>query len=208
MSGKFSNNPKNHSLSMHNGPKFSVPFLMPKYLVNPLTINCFNSLYFRFSKNAKKGRQTHYDNFFFPLDKIKNWNRIYGNAGFIQYQFVLPKSSSLAGIKSILRLISNAGEISPLAVLKLFGRQNQNYLSFPMEGYTLSLDFRNTPKVHELLIELDSIVNDNNGRIYLAKDSRINNQNFKNGYKALHRFKNKIKHQKNISSMQSQRLFK
>ena len=77
-----------------------------------------------------------------------------------------------------------------------------------MEGYTLALDFKNTPKVHQLLSELDSIVNDNKGRIYLAKDSRISKQSFINGYQAFQSFNDKIAHQKNISSLQSQRLFK
>ena len=121
---------------------------------------------------------------------------------------MIPKSSSLEGIKSILSIIKNSGENSSLAVLKLFGKQNRNYLSFPIEGYTLALDFKNTPKVHQLLNELDSIVNDNNGRIYLAKDSRVKTQSFKNGYSSFHSFKNKIKRQKNISSFQFQRLFK
>ena len=208
MSGDFSNNPRNQKLIVHKNPKFSIPFVMPKYLINSTTIRSFNSLYYRLSGNSKIKRQTHYDNFFFPLDKIKNWNRIYGDAGFLQYQFVLPKISSSKGLKSILERIANSGEGSPLAVLKLFGKQNRNYLSFPMEGYTLALDFKNTPKIHQLLTELDSIVNDNNGRIYLAKDSRIKTQSFKYGYNAFKSFKNKIKLQKNISSLQFQRLFK
>lgn len=208
ISGDFSNNPKDQQLIVHRNPKFSIPFLMPKYLINPITIKSFNYLYYKLSQNFKYGTQTHYDNFFFPLDRIENWNRIYGNAGFLQYQFVLPKLSSSRGLKSILEHIANSGEGSPLAVLKLFGKQNRNYLSFPIEGYTLALDFKNTPKVHQLLNELDSIVNDNNGRIYLAKDSRVKTQSFKNGYSSFHSFKNKIKRQKNISSFQFQRLFK
>ena len=77
-----------------------------------------------------------------------------------------------------------------------------------MEGYTLALDFKNTPKIHQLLTELDSIVNDNNGRIYLAKDSRIKPQSFKNGYQAFQSFKDKLENQKSIRSLQSNRLFK
>lgn len=208
ISGNFANNPRNQKLKLHKNPKFSIPFVMPKYLINHTTIRCFNSLYYRLSGNSKARRQMHYDNFFFPLDKIKNWNRIYGDAGFLQYQFVLPKLSSSIALKSILERIVDSGEGSPLAVLKLFGNQNKNYLSFPMEGYTLALDFKNTPKVHQLLIELDSIVNDNNGRIYLAKDARIKPQSFKNGYQEFQCFKDKIKNQKKIQSLQSRRLFK
>ena len=94
----------------------------------------------------------------------------------MQYQFVLPKQYSLDGIKSILSIIKKSGEKSSLAVLKLFGKQNDNYLSFPMEGYTLALDFKNTPKIHKLFSELDEVVKSFNGRIYLAKDSRSKNK--------------------------------
>ena len=139
-------------------------------------------MYYLFSKNSKSGKQVNYDTFFFPLDKIKNWNRIYGDAGFLQYQFVLPKSSSYQGIKSILELVSQFGGEPTLAVLKLFGKQNQNYLSFPMEGYSLALDFKNSQKTQELLNKLDLIVNENHGRIYLAKDSRQSADMFKKTY--------------------------
>ena len=77
-----------------------------------------------------------------------------------------------------------------------------------MEGYTLALDFKNTPRIQELLIKLDLIVNDNGGRIYLAKDSRINIESFKNGYIGFKNFKDKYNNQKNIESVQSKRLLK
>ena len=208
MSGKFLDESKNHYYKVHQNPKFSIPFLLPKYFINKITIKCFNNIYYRFSKNSQNRRRVHYDDFFFPLDKIKNWNRIYGDAGFLQYQLVLPKISSNKGIKSILKLISNSEEGSSLAVLKLFGKENKNYLSFPMEGYTLALDFKNTPRIQELLIKLDLIVNDNGGRIYLAKDSRINIESFKNGYIGFKNFKDKYNNQKNIESVQSKRLLK
>ena len=208
MSGKFLDESKNHYYKVHHNPKFSIPFLLPKYFINKITIKCFNNIYYRFSKNSQNRRHVHYDDFFFPLDKIKNWNRIYGDAGFLQYQLVLPKISSNKGIKSILKLISNSEEGSSLAVLKLFGKENENYLSFPMEGYTLSLDFKNTPRIHELLTKLDLIVNDNGGRIYLAKDSRINIESFKNGYIGFKKFKDIYNNQKNIESVQSKRLLR
>ena len=207
LSGKFSDKLEKRPMKIHSYSSLCIPFLMPKFLLNPLTIKCFNILYYTFSQGFKKKKHTHYDSFFFPLDRIKNWNRIYGDKGFLQYQFVLPKSSSLKGIKAILSIISKSGEGSPLAVLKLFGKQNNNYLSFPMEGYTLALDFKNTPKVHELLEKLDAIVNENNGRIYLAKDSRTKKYSLLKGYKEFKKFKNKIVNQKTFSSLQSRRLF-
>ena len=208
MSGKFLENPIGMRYRVHKKQKFSIPFLLPKILLNSFTIKLFNSMYYLFSKNSKTGRQVNYDKFFFPLDKIKNWNRIYGDAGFLQYQFVLPKSSSYQGIKSILKLVSQFGGGPTLAVLKLFGKQNQNYLSFPMEGYSLALDFKNSQKTQELLNKLDLIVNENHGRIYLAKDSRIRKKFFENGYPLFDTFKKRIKNQNNIQSFQFQRLSK
>ena len=208
MSGKFLENPIGMRYKVHKKQKFSVPFLLPKILLNSFTIKFFNSIYYLFSKNSKSGKQVNYDTFFFPLDKIKNWNRIYGDAGFLQYQFVLPKSSSYQGIKSILELVSQFGGEPTLAVLKLFGKQNQNYLSFPMEGYSLALDFKNSQKNQELLNKLDLIVNENHGRIYLAKDSRIRKKFFEDGYPLFDTFKKRIKNQNNIQSFQFQRLSK
>ena len=207
LSGKFSDNILNKPLTIHLHPNFSIPFLMPKYLINRFTVKVFNFIYYAFSQYSQSERQIHYDKFFFPLDRVKNWNRIYGGSGFLQYQFVLPKSSSLDGLRSILSTINNSGEDSPLAVLKLFGKQNGNYLSFPMEGYTLALDFKNTPKVHQLLSKLDEIVKNNNGRIYLAKDSRVKKRNLSSGYQKFEIFKNQFINQKVFSSLQSQRLF-
>ena len=131
LSGKFSDDITSRKYKTHFQQNLSIPFLMPKFLVNRMTIKIFNILYYTILKYSKRERLVHFDKFFFPLDKIKNWNRIYGRSGFVQYQFVLPKQYSLDGIKSILSIIRNSSEKSSLAVLKLFGNQNENYLSFP-----------------------------------------------------------------------------
>ena len=85
---------------------------------------------------------THYEPFFYPLDRIHNWNRVYGRRGFTQYQFVLPREAGLEGMNTILQRIVASRCGSFLAVLKAFGKGNDNLLSFPMEGYTLALDFK------------------------------------------------------------------
>ena len=147
--------------------------------------------------------------FFFPLDQILNWNRLYGRQGFLQYQFVLPIKNSREGIKKILNIISKSGQGSPLGVLKLFGPKNKNYLSFPTEGYTLALDFKNQPALFPLLDVLDKIVLEYGGKIYLAKDARIKEQDFKKGYNQISKFL-KIRQQNNLNkkfqSIQSRRL--
>jgi FAD/FMN-containing dehydrogenase len=107
---------------------------------------------------------------------------MYGRSGFVQYQFVLPKASGISGLRTALEKISNAGLGSFLAVLKQFGVANQNYLSFPEEGYTLALDFKMSNKVIELIKELDSIVLAYGGRVYLAKDALLNEVSFKQMY--------------------------
>lgn len=80
--------------------------------------------------------------FLYPLDALKGWNRLYGKAGFVQYQFVLPKQAGVAALREVLAAIAGSGRGSFLAVLKTFGPANANYLSFPIEGYTLALDFK------------------------------------------------------------------
>ena len=130
-----------------------------------------------------------YDTFFYPLDALHNWNHIYGNSGFTQYQFVLPKESSYAGLRSILAEIADKGKGSFLAVLKLFGPGNKNYLSFPMEGYTLALDFKIEPDIFPLLDSLDKRVLEYGGRIYLAKDCRVTKDTFERGYPRIDEFR-------------------
>lgn len=113
-----------------------------------------------------------YETFFYPLDIVSDWNKIYGKAGFIQYQMVIPKEKGKEGLQKILNVIANSGNGSFLAVLKLFGKNNpEAYNSFPLEGYTLALDFKMNNRLKKLVSELDAIVEEFGGRIYLTKDS-------------------------------------
>jgi FAD/FMN-containing dehydrogenase len=123
----------------------------------------------------------HYDGFFYPLDSILEWNRIYGKNGFVQYQFVLPLEASKLGMKNILHRINKMGMGSFLAVLKLFGEQD-DLISFPMRGYTLALDFPIRQGLFEFLDELDKLVTDHGGRIYLSKDARMKKEIFWKSY--------------------------
>ena len=110
--------------------------------------------------------------FFYPLDVVNDWNKIYGKSGFIQYQMVIPKEKGKEGMRKILETIAKSGNGSFLAVLKLFGKNNpEAYNSFPIEGYTLALDFKVNSKLKNLIKSLDEIVEAYGGRIYLTKDS-------------------------------------
>jgi FAD/FMN-containing dehydrogenase len=169
-------------LDVRSRQPLPVPFDMPASLLNRATVSAFNTLYYAKSCLRTQTRRIPLEPFFYPLDALADWNRLYGRPGFVQYQFVLPKASGLSGLRAILERIAASGRGSFLAVLKVFGKANDNLLSFPTEGYTLALDFKAEPAVFDLLDELDQRVLDQGGRIYLAKDARMSEHTFKTGY--------------------------
>lgn len=150
----------------------TVPFYFPNFILNALTVKVFNLLYYKKQTKKEVKNFIDYETFFYPLDAINEWNKIYGKSGFIQYQMVIPKEAGKEGMKKILETIANSGNGSFLAVLKLFGKNNPSaYNSFPLEGYTLALDFKVNSKLKKLVEDLDTIVQEFGGRIYLTKDS-------------------------------------
>lgn len=152
--------------------KPTVPFYFPNFVLNNLTVKTFNWLYFNKQRSKEIKSFIDYESFFYPLDVINDWNKIYGKKGFIQYQMVIPKEKGYDGMKKILETIATSGNGSFLAVLKLFGKNNpQAYNSFPFEGYTLALDFKVNSKLKNLVEKLDVVVEEFGGRIYLTKDS-------------------------------------
>lgn len=167
------------------------PFNLPSWALNKLTIKAFNFLYY--SKNLKKeiNNVVSYQPFFYPLDAVLHWNRMYGKPGFVQYQFVLPLDAK-QGLIEILHRIGDAGLGSFLAVLKVFGKQ-ESIISFPKEGYTLALDFPVKQGLFGFLDELDTIVLKHNGRLYLSKDARMKPEMLAAGYPELNKFKSIIK---------------
>ena len=171
-----------NKLSIHTKPFLNIPINFPNWILNPLSIKIFNFLFY--NKPSSSGEAIlHYDPYFYPLDKMNNWNRIYGKRGFIQYQFVLPIANSYDGVKEILGILSQHKLGSFLAVLKLFGKSHEDrYLHFPMEGYTLALDIKVSPTIWQVLDQLDEIVNKFNGKIYLTKDARMNKLSYEKQY--------------------------
>jgi FAD/FMN-containing dehydrogenase len=144
----------------------------PEWLLNPLFMRWFNALYYRLNRGALKRQVVSYDRFFYPLDAVGRWNRLYGRRGFLQYQCVLPRAAGPDPIAAILDRVGAAGAASFLAVIKDCGPASEAYLSFPMEGTTLALDLAYRGAVTEALIhELNEIVVAEGGRIYLAKDA-------------------------------------
>ena len=149
-----------------------MPLDAPGWALNGMTVRAFNRLYWRRGRAGAGTRLVDWDSYFYPLDAILGWNRIYGGRGFAQFQCVLPLDRSETGLRALLEAISAAGQGSFLAVLKRFGAQDSP-ISFPMEGYTLALDFPATPRALALMDRLDRITLDHGGRFYLAKDSRM-----------------------------------
>ena len=180
------------------------------FMINKYIFHVFNKIYFK--KNLisnNKVSSVDFNNFFYPLDFIKDWNLIYGKKGFIQYQFVIPKKNSVSNLKKILFTINNHNEFSTLAVLKLLGKSNNNYLSFPMEGITLALDFKINNSIIKLTKILDEMIIDMNGRIYLAKDALMTEDIFKKTYPKWKEFESvryKYSAIKKFSSTQSKRI--
>ncbi len=162
--------------------RLTIPFNMPSLLLNQYSISAFNALYYHKQREQVAERRVHYDSYFYPLDCLHHWNRLYGKNGFTQYQFVLPKSAGLEGMTAVLKEIAASKRGSFLSILKAFGPGNKNYLSFPMEGYTLALDFKIALGLFDLLDKLDSIVLHYGGRIYLTKDVRMPELIFKQSY--------------------------
>ncbi|MFL5774004.1 MAG: FAD-binding protein [Flavisolibacter sp.] len=182
---------KKNPLKLPGKKKIPFPFTLPSFVLNSFTVKAFNFLFY--AKNTKReiNNIVSYEPFFYPLDAILNWNRMYGKKGFVQYQFVVPLGNR-QGLVDIMNRISAAGMGSFLTVLKVFGKQD-DLISFPREGYTLALDFPVRDGLFAFLDELDGIVLKNGGRIYLSKDARMKPDIFWNSYPFASRFHDIIK---------------
>jgi len=152
--------------------KRTIPFDFPAVALNRYSVRAFNALYYQAGKRSRGEQIVDWDSYFYPLDAILDWNRIYGGKGFAQFQCVIPLAQAQDGLSALLREIAEAGSASFLAVLKRLGPQDSAF-SFPMEGYTLALDFPVTATTLALLERLDEITLRHGGRFYLAKDSRM-----------------------------------
>ena len=189
-------------------PKLNVPIMAPNFALNNLSVQAFNWAYYH---HMPKGRHEHivnYDTFFYPLDFVSNWNRIYGRRGFTQYQFVLPMESSYEGLPVLLEKIASCGLGSFLAVLKKFG-PHESFISFPRPGFFLALDFPITRRLFALLDDFDKLVLKYGGRLYLAKDVRMKPELFFNGYENANEFCSRIRTwdpNQTFQSLQSRRL--
>ncbi|MDQ2093766.1 FAD-binding oxidoreductase [Rhodalgimonas zhirmunskyi] len=148
----------------------SVPVDAPRFALSKPVVKAFNAQYYRRIPEGGQRRMRSIPDFFFPLDRIHDWNKLYGKRGFHQFQCVIPLSGRDA-LRGIVEAIASSGLASPLAVLKRLGPEGEGMLSFPMEGYTLAVDFPARAKTPALIEKLIALTAEAGGRIYLAKDS-------------------------------------
>lgn len=180
---RYDKNP--YKISKH--PPLAVPIDFPGFALNNLSIKAFNQLFY-WKNRDRLDVITNYESYFYPLDGIHDWNRMYGRRGFIQYQAAFPFEGRM-GLVRMLELLSEQKRASFLAVLKCFGPSNPGLLSYPMPGYTLALDIPNKSGIEDFTKELDRILLDHGGRLYLAKDALTDAATFAAMYPGLDAFR-------------------
>ena len=174
--------------ALHGQSRWAVPSFWPGGVLHAKLVKVFNALYYH--RPARRTTLIHYDPYFYPLDVLGHWNRLYGRRGFLQYQIAVPYADGAEVLADVLGRIARQGLASPLAVLKTFGPPSGGLLSFPIEGYTLALDvpLRDSGTI-PFLRALNKLVVAAQGRVYLAKDAILEREDFAAMYPQLESFK-------------------
>lgn len=199
---------RRQSLKLPDRKTIAVPRGFPGWILNPWTVRAFNTMYYARHKDST--RLVDFDAFFYPLDRMAHWNRMYGRGGFIQYQAFFPTATSRRGLIELLELIAQSKQASFLAVLKSCGAAGQGMLSYLQPGHTLALDLPNDPReLMPLVRRLDRTLLKFGGRIYLAKDAVATPETFAAMYPRLEEFKDvksRVDPQQQFTSSQARRL--
>lgn len=171
------------------GKPASIPFDAPSILLSPMVVRLFNQAYLNRVPASGREMLRPMQSFFFPLDRLHDWNRLYGTTGFHQFQCVIPPTDAEPVLRQMLTLIATSRQASPLAVLKRLGPQGDGLLSFPREGFTLAVDIRNRGAVGDLFRQLEQLCLSADGRLYAAKDSLGSPEAFGAAYSNLPAFR-------------------
>lgn len=182
---------------------FRMPFDLPAWTLNRLSVGAFNELYYRRIPNAGRTRDIHVQNFLYPLDAIHEWNRLYGKSGVYQFQCGIPFESSRKALHEVMQATVDSHSASFLAVLKCMGERGKGMLSFSLPGFSLALDFPRRPATFALIGRLHEIVLHHGGRIYLAKDSCLTEDEFVRMYPAVAAFRRVLERVDPLHIMQS-----
>ncbi len=198
-----------HPSPLRLGPpqRLVVPAELPEATLNPVTLRAVNAVIR--AMLTRGGQFAHYEQFFYPLDLIKHWNRGYGRRGFTQYQFVVPRSGGAQTLRAILEAIAASGNLPFLNILKHLGAPSGGHLSFPMDGYTFAIDLPIRDGTPALTRRLDAMVVDAGGRIYLGKDAFMTAESFRAMYPRLDEWmavKRRVDPEGRFASDQSRRL--
>ena len=189
-------------------PERSLALDFPSGLLNRFSVGAFNAAFYRMHRN-RTGQIVPMESYFYPLDSIRNWNRMYGRRGFVQYQLLFPLETSAKGLLEVLESVSRSGRGSFLGVLKRFGEANGGLFSFPFPGYTLALDLPVADGLVAFLKSLDTLVLRHGGRLYLGKDAVTSPESFAAMYPRLEEFraiKARLDPENKLSSSLSRRL--
>ena len=201
--GKHTNN---RIKGKHKDKTFNIFF--PSFFLNNLFLKIYNKFFFHLSK-INKERKIHLNQYFYPLDKIKNWNKFYGKKGFIQVQVLLKKENILKNLTKLIKFFQIHKKYSFVTSLKKLGKKNNNYLSFPEYGYTIAMDIKYSKDIEKFHNKLENELKKINAKLYLTKDSLMRSNFFKSTYPELKKFrkiKRKIDKRKFFQSSQSKRL--
>ncbi len=174
------------NLEFDIAPAKKIPFDFPDFALSPASVKAFNAAYY--ARHSSGEEIEGFESFFWPLDALGDWNRIYGARGFIQYQCLLPFETAQNGLKRLLETISASGLAAFLAVLKKYGAADKSPLGFARPGYGLALDLPMAPGIAEFAARLDAITLDCGGRVYLAKDATLSAPAFRRMYPRLAEF--------------------
>ena len=188
----------------------TLPFALPNWLLNPLAARLFNNLYYWRQLGSRASEVIAPDPFFYPLDAILHWNRVYGSRGFTQYQCVLPRAAGAPAVRELMERLTRLGGASPLCVIKDCGPEGHGLLSFPLEGTSIAVDMAISPEIQRIVDSLNELVIAAGGRIYLTKDRFTRANHFAAMEPRLDKFlavREKYDPHRRLRSAQSVRLF-